>query len=156
GTPYALPVALGVPLAGGVSTDSRIAQGRTLVFAFAATVTSAGTLDIVDKDGNAVSGTTGMNANQVSVAFAAEDDKRYQVTLSNVNGVGATATASIGYLVGDVDADRLLTKADVDAIKVLSGETTSGANFRHDVNADGKLSSDDILAAKGRLGLAIP
>jgi hypothetical protein len=78
------------------------------------------------------------------------------VSLLNVNGIGANAAASVGFLVGDIDNSRTGTNADVIAVKANSGLITDGTNFRTDVDHSGAITASDILRAKGSVGLTIP
>lgn len=49
------------------------------------------------------------------------DNTRVKVTLANINGTGQTVSASMGFLVGDVDSSRSVIAADIAAIKSHAG-----------------------------------
>ena len=66
------------------------------------------------------------------------------------------ATASLGFLVGDVNNSRSVTATDILQVKGRSGQVTDATNFKFDLNASGSITASDILAVKGRSGLVLP
>ena len=67
-----------------------------------------------------------------------------------------SATAAVGFLVGDVNASRSVNATDISGVKARSGQITDSGNFRFDLNASGGINATDISAAKARAGLVMP
>jgi len=93
----------------------------------------------------------------VEVTLAGVDDnRRVTVQLTGVNG-SATASASIGFLVGDINGSGRVTGTDISAVKARSGAVLSaGNNFLFDLNLNGTISITDVSAAKARAGRVLP
>jgi Dockerin type I domain len=83
------------------------------------------------------------------------DNVRATVNLDGVNG-SASFSASLGFLVGDVNSSRSVNATDISGIKARSGQTVSETNFRFDLNASGGINATDIAAVKARSGLVLP
>jgi hypothetical protein len=81
-----------------------------------------------------------------------------------VDSTGATGNVSgtMGVLIGDVNANGVLTNADVSLVKaqVAAGGSVdpSGSNFRDDVNANGVITNADVSLTKAQVaaGAALP
>lgn len=128
-----------------------------MLFEFSGPVTS-GTASMVDASaafGTATPTFNGTNVVTVNLT-GIPNNKRVTVSLSNVNGAGISAAASVGFLVGDVNNSRGVASNDILLVKGKSGQTTDITNFRFDLNANGGISSTDILLVKGSSGLSIP
>ncbi|HEY2713854.1 MAG TPA: choice-of-anchor tandem repeat GloVer-containing protein [Chthoniobacterales bacterium] len=157
-------LAIDLPLTGtpGVEDRSGGQQGTysiTMTFsnnlASVASVTSScGTV--------ARSGISNTNPDQftvrlVGVTCNAED---VTVTLSNVqddqSNTLASASVTMGLLLGDVDGDGIITKADLSLVKADLGQKTDGTNFREDVDANGTINSADVKAVKRQKGTFLP
>ena len=67
-------------------------------------------------------------------------------------GFSNSVSATIGFLLGDVDSTRAVDTADVSAIKSRSGQRVSPDNFRFDINTTGTINASDILATRARNG----
>jgi hypothetical protein len=82
------------------------------------------------------------------------------VTLTNVqddeSNTLASASVTMGLLMGDVDGDGSVTKADLALVKADLGQTTDGTNFREDVNVDGVINQLDVRAVKRQRGTSLP
>ena len=77
------------------------------------------------------------------------DNKRLTVTINGLNGSG-TAAASMGFLVGDVNNDRVVSAKDIAAVKARSGQATGNSNFVFDLNATGNVTAADVSGVKAR------
>jgi len=156
---FDLPIVSSVPVTGDVSVEPRVAgtAGHQIVFAFDTTVSSTGTAVSTGVDGLPLGTASPMaGANEVTVSLSGiPATTRVKVTLTGVNGSGASYSASVGLLVGDDDSSRAVDSLDVDGVKGYSGLTVDAGNFRHDLNLSGAMTAADILVAKGRVGLAI-
>jgi hypothetical protein len=101
------------------------------------------------------------------------DAHEYIVNLSNVangqytgvtlNGVtdsagnsATTVTGTMGVLLGDVSANKVVSNTDVSAVKGQVAAPVSGSNFRNDVNANGVISNTDVSTAKAQVGTTLP
>ncbi|HEX4912968.1 MAG TPA: dockerin type I domain-containing protein, partial [Vicinamibacterales bacterium] len=146
---------------GAVTIEPRASgAGHTVVFQFDGPITSAGSLSVIE-DGLALLGgaSAAPAGSEVVVSLPAiADNKRITVTLTNVNGVGLNASASLGLLAGDVNGSRAIDGADVLAAKARAGQSANAASSPFDVNASGTVTAADIAAIKARSGrtLAAP
>ena len=155
---FHLPIDILQSLGDLVSVEPRtIGTAHTLVFQFDGPVNSVG--DAKTEDAQAVTvGTTSaaLSGSDVVVTLSgALDSKRVRVTLTGLNGSG-TASASVGFLVGDVNNSRAVNSSDISAVKARSGQTVDATNFKFDLNASGGINSSDISAVKARSGLSLP
>lgn len=167
---YDVPINATVGLAGSVSIEPRERDtGHSLIFEFNGPVSATGSVNAVDSIGATVaatigsssvrqpgSGTVGTLCCGVNVLLPdVADNKRVSVSLSGVNGV-LNASASIGFLVGDVNSTRAVTAADVASVKARTSQAATTANFRNDFNASGMVDAADVTTVKTRTGQALP
>ena len=155
---FDLTIDSAVLIGGAVTTESRgIGLGHTLVFQFNNPVTAAGSVSVIDSAAMPVGVATLSNAanNVVVTLTGIADNKRVTVTLTNVNGVVTPFSASIGFLVGDVNGTRSVNSSDISGVKARSGQPTDALNFKFDVNASGAVNSSDVSAVKARSGLTL-
>ncbi len=158
-TPFEITIAHTVPITGLITVEPRTigTTGHTIVFRFDNTVNSVAAVTAMDAMaagvGNATVTSTGSEATVTLVNVP--DNKRLTVTLTGINGAG-TASASMGFLVGDVNNTRSVNPSDVSTVKARSGQTATALNFRFDLNATGAISASDISAVKARSGLPLP
>ena len=82
------------------------------------------------------------------------------VTLTNVqddqSNTLASASVTMGLLLGDVDGDGTITKADAALVSADLGQRTDATNFREDVDANGTINSSDVQAVKRQKGTFLP
>ena len=82
------------------------------------------------------------------------------VTLTNVqddeSNTLASASVTMGLLMGDVDGDGSVTMADLALVKADLGQPTDATNFREDVNVDGTINQLDVRAVKRYRGTFLP
>ena len=156
-TPFDLTIDKGQTLTGNITVEPRaISAGHTLVFHFDSPVSSVGAATALDNLMNTAGSATAtaMNGDVVVTLTNVADNKRLTLTLNGLNG-SATAMASMGFLVGDVNNSRSVNSSDISGVKARSGQTTDGTNFRFDLNASGSINSSDISAVKARSGLVL-
>lgn len=158
--PFDLPVDVSQGLGGLVTVEPRaIGPGHTIVFQFDSTITVAGLASAVDAGGlvGAVSAASNISANnEVNVTLSGiPDNKRITISLTGVNGTPTVFSASLGFLVGDVNNSRTTTITDVSSVKARSGRSAISSTFLYDLNATGVVSSSDISAVKARNGLTL-
>ena len=143
---------------GAVTVEPRATgAGHTLVFHFSGPVSSAGNVAVVDPQSGGMPGGTALpSGNDVVVSlFGIADNHRATVTLTGVNGA-TNASASLGFLVGDVNGSRSVTPTDIQQIKARAGQATNAGNFRFDLNTSGIIGAADIASVKARSGLVLP
>ena len=70
--------------------------------------------------------------------------------------VPVSSTVPFGFLIGDVDANRTVQKADAILVRGDLRQTTDGTNFREDVDTNGRILKPDFNLIKGALGTSIP
>ena len=147
------------PITGNVTVESReIGSGHRIVFQFDSTVTSVTSVSSTNTLGQLIgSATPTFLGNEMTVTVTGiPDNTRVKVTVTGVNGA-VNASASIGFLVGDVTGSKSVNAADIAAIKARIGQPiASGNNYLFDVNLSGDVSGADASQAKARSGLAIP
>ena len=87
------------------------------------------------------------------------DAQDLTVTLTGLTATSGEAlpdaSATAGFLLGDVNGDRKVNAADAQIVRSRSGETTdvvSFESFRCDVNADGRINSADAMIVRSRRG----
>lgn len=137
-----------------VSVEPRTAgAGYDIVFQFNGLVTAVGTASL-SSAGTATVSTTGNNEVVVSITGIA-DKSRVTVSLAGVNG-SASASATIGFLIGDQDGSRLVQGGDISVLRARSGQLANATNFRADLDANGFIGGGDIATARARSGNALP
>jgi alpha-tubulin suppressor-like RCC1 family protein len=155
---FDLPIDTTQLVSGAVTVEPRgIGTGYLVVFQFSSPIATPGAPSAVDGAGAplAIAATT-FFGNDVTVALATvPENSRATITLTGVNGVLNTS-ASLGFLVGDVDNTRSVNSSDISGVKARSGQTTDATNFQFDLNASGAINSSDISAVKARSGLVLP
>ena len=157
-TPFEITIDHTLPITGLITVEPRtIGAGHTLVFHFDNTVTSIGIAKALDALANIAGDAAVVLSGQDAIVTLTNvnDNKRLTVTLTSVNGAGPV-TASMGFLVGDVNNTRSVNSSDISGVKARSGQATTALNFQFDVNATGAINSSDISAVKARSGLTLP
>jgi hypothetical protein len=128
---------------GGVNSD------YTMVFTFSNPITSCG----VASSGTASSGP---NPNQCTVQLTGVPNAQYKtVQLTGVidnNTQALNAAGTMGVLIGDTNANKIVSNADVASVQAKVGATVAQSNFRNDVNANGTISNGDVAATQARVG----
>jgi hypothetical protein len=144
-----------MPLTGTSGVEDRSASTYNAVFTFDAAVTS-GQVSVVS--GTATVGTISFSGNSMTANLTGVTSAEV-VTLrvQNINGDGLQhGDVPFGFLVGDADATRLVAKADGTLVQGQINQTVTSANFREDVNADGRIKNADVQVVKANVGHSIP
>lgn len=127
------------------TTEPRAGPAHTIVFTFLDSVTSAGTVAVTE--GAAAAGTPTFSGNQVTVPLTGVTDAQYvALTVSNValaGGGTGTGTVRIGFLVGDVSQNRVVTVGDLAQVNAQLAQPVTAANYLADINANGALTVAD-------------
>ncbi len=157
--PFDIVLDPNTPIDGAIDVEPRaIGAGHLLVFQFDNAI--FGTADFTVRD--AAGQDVGAIVNPAIIGHTIEltltgipDNKRVKVTLNGINGT-TTASASIGFLVGDVNNSRNVNAQDIAGIKARAGQITTAGNFRHDITASGRITAADVVASKVLSGNALP
>ena len=145
------------PITGLVSVEPRMqGSANQVVFQFNNAVNLPGIAAVTDESlasvGNA---TTSKSANEVFVTFpAVSDNRRIRVVLTGVNG-SLTVSASLGFLIGDINGSRSVNASDISGLKARMGQSTNVTNFMLDLNATGGISAADLSMVKARSGTGL-
>jgi len=82
------------------------------------------------------------------------------VTVSNVNsadgGTGGSGSIRVGFLLGDVNQNRVVTLSDLGQVNAQVAQPVNSANFLRDVNASGTLSVADKGIVNMQITKALP
>lgn len=147
------------PLAGQISVEPRtIGAGHVLRFTFDRSIANAGVPSVRDVNLLAVGSAVAVASGSIAIVTLTgiDDGKRVSVKLSNVDGSGFDAAASIGFLVGDMNSTGRVNASDISATKSRVGQMLSTTNARFDADVNGVIDAKDVTAVKARAGRVIP
>ena len=146
-----------VAIGGLVSVEPRAGNpGHNIVFQFNAPISSSARANVVDEAATAVTSTTTRFANEITVSLAGlADNKSLTISVPSVNNTLLGTSASMGFLVGDVNNSRSVNASDISAVKARAGQPTTEASFRYDINTSGAITASDISAVKARAGAVL-
>jgi hypothetical protein len=144
------------PRSGGTNGE------HTIIFTFSSPLLIVGGASV--DCGSISSSTLGPGANQYTVNLTGQtacDGQYISVTLTDViatDGTASTAMLSppIGLLLGDTNANAVVSNTDVSNVKAQVAAPVTVSNFRDDVTANGVISNTDVALAKSRTGSALP
>jgi Tol biopolymer transport system component len=153
-----------LPLTGnpGIECRSGGANGDyTLIFTFANSLTSVGSASVSSGTGSVSNQAIGADAHQYVVDLTdVANAQTITLSLTNVtDSVGnfsSEIVGSMGVLIGDVNANGVVSNTDVAAIKVQVAASVTSSNFRTDVNANGVISNTDVSEVKAQVGTTLP
>jgi hypothetical protein len=134
----------------------------TLVFTFANTLSSVGGASVTNGSGSVSSSNIDSNDahNYIVNLTGVANDQAVTVSLTNVTDAAgnfsATVSASMGVLIGDVNANGVVSNTDIAAVKAQVAAPVTSSNSRNDVNANGVISNTDVAAAKAQVGTTLP
>jgi hypothetical protein len=157
---------INLPLSGtrGVECRSGGTNGDyTIVFTFNCALT---TVDSATVSCGSVSGSSigPGGANQYTVNLTGENTCNGQyiiVTLNNVNDScgnhsDTVSSPEMGLLVGDVNANGIVSNTDAFSVQSQVAAPVTTSNFRNDVNANGVITGTDRASTKGQVGTTLP
>jgi sugar lactone lactonase YvrE len=150
------PFDVTLPLTGSPGIECRGTGGtHTLVFTLNHIVTSGSAMVT---SGAGTPGAASFSGNTMTVPLSGVTNvQTITLTLSNVTDhfsqVLPNAAVNMGVLLGDVNANRVLTNADVSLVKaqVAAGGSVTASNFRDDVNANGGITNADVSVTKAQV-----
>jgi uncharacterized protein (TIGR03118 family) len=140
------------------TTEPRQGPAQTIVFTFDKPITSA-TATITE--GTATAATPTFSGNDVVVGLSGVIDQQYvTISLTNVasadGGTGGSGSVRLGFLLGDVNQNRVVTLADLGLVNAQLAQVVTAANFIDDVNASGTLTLADKGMTNANLTRALP
>ena len=144
-----------MPLTGTSGVEDRSATTYNAVFTFDAPVTSG---EVTVASGTATVGAITFSGNSMTAQLTGVTSAEV-VTLhtQNINGDGQPhGDVAFGFLTGDADASRLVGKPDQTLVQGQLNQPVTSANFREDLNADGRITNADVQVAKTNKGHTIP
>ncbi|MEO8306244.1 MAG: PQQ-dependent sugar dehydrogenase [Betaproteobacteria bacterium] len=131
---------------------------HTIVFTFDKPVT-AGTATVTE--GTAVAGAPTFAGNTMVIPLSGVANAQY-VNVSALSVVGAdgstggVASARIGFLIGDVNQNRVVSLADLGLVNAQVAQFVTASNYLQDVDASGTLSLADKGITNGMVTKALP
>jgi hypothetical protein len=140
------------------STEPRQGPAQTIVFTFDKPINAA-TATITE--GVATAAAPTFSGNEVSVSLSGVSNQQYvTVSLSNVasvdGGSGGSGSVRVGFLVGDVSQNRVVTVADLGLVNAQLAQPVTAANYLRDVNASGTLTVGDKGITNANLTHSLP
>lgn len=144
-----------MPISGTSGVEDRSTGGNyTAVFTYNTAVTS-GTAVVFS--GTATAGTPTFNGNEMRVPLTGvANEQIVTIRVGNVNGGGGSNNVPFGFLIADVNSNRLVDKPDFNLIKAAGGQPVTAANFRDDVDTNGFIRRSDGQLVKAHEGESIP
>ncbi len=145
------------PVLTNPTTEPRIGPAHQLVFTYDRPLNAA-TATVTEGTATASSSIVGST---VVVNLTGVPNAHYlTVTLSGVGstdgGTGGTGVARAGFLVGDVNQNRVISVADLGLVNAQLTQLVTAANFLKDVNANGTLTVADKGITNAALTTALP
>ena len=140
------------------TTEPRIGPAQMIVMTFDRPI-SAVTVTVTE--GSATPAVPTFSGNDVVVGLTGVTNQQYvTVALTNVasvdGGTGGSGSVRIGFLVGDVSQNRVVTVADLGLVNAQLAQPVTAANYLKDVNASGTLTVGDKGIANANLTKALP
>lgn len=129
-----------------------------IVFTFNKPVTAG---DASVTAGVATAGTPTFSGSEMRVPLSGVNNQQYvTVDVNNVvaqdGETGGAASVRIGYLLGDVTQNRVVTVSDLGLVNAQVAQVVTAANYLKDVNASGTLTVADKAIANTQLTKALP
>jgi len=147
-----------LPLSGSVGIECRSGGtptgNHTIVVTFPTAITAVASATCA---GNAA--TTSISGNQVTVnCTGVPNAQTVAINLTGVNDGTNVGGVSIpmGVLLGDVNANKVVSNTDVASVKTQVAAPVTASNFRNDVTANGIISNTDVSTTKTVVGTTIP
>ena len=139
------------------TTEPRQSSTATIVMTFDSAIISA---NVAVTEGTATVGTVTFSGNDVIVPLTGVTDQQY-VTISATNvssatNSGGSGSIRLGFLVGDVSQNRVVTVADLGLVNAQLAQVVTAANYLRDVNASGTLTVADKGITNANLTRALP
>ena len=152
---FDLPLSL---LTTNPTTEPRQGPNQTVVLTFDRPIASA---TIAVTEGVATATAPTFSGNDVIVGLTGVTDQQYvTVSLTNVAGsdgsAGVSGSVRVGFLLGDVNQNRVVTVADLGLVNAQLAQPVTSANYLKDVNSSGTLTVADKGITNTNLTRALP
>jgi len=146
------------PAATNPTTEPRQGPAQTILFTFDKPVDAA---TVTISEGTASAGTPTFSGNDVIVGLTGVGNQQYvTISLTEVTsadgGTGGSGSVRVGYLLGDVTQDRVVSLSDLGQVNAVLAQQVAAFNFLKDVNASGTLSLADKGITNANLAKALP
>src|SRR5437762_4458385 len=144
-----------MPLTGVSGVEDRSFGIYTAVCTFDGAVNSG---EVTLLSGTATVGTISFNGNSMTAELTGVTSAEV-VTLrvQNINGDGQQhGDVPFGFLTGDANASRRVDKPDQTQVQGQLNQPVTSANFRDDLNVDGRIKNSDVQIVKTNRGHTIP
>jgi hypothetical protein len=139
------------------STEPRQSATAAIVMTFDAVIISA---NVAVTEGTATAGALTFSGNDVIVPLTGVTNHQYvTISLTNVASAfinGGSGSIRLGFLVGDVNQNRVVTVADLGLVNAQLAQLVTAANYLKDVNATGTLTVADKGITNANLTNALP
>ncbi len=134
-------------------TSAALGAGNyKLVFTFLNNLVSVVSASVTGGAGSVLNNGLGPNPNQYTVNLTGVSSRQSTtVTLHTVvdaSGSSGDVPATMGVLVGDVNATARVDAADVSLVRQQALQTITASNFREDINATGRIDAADVSIAR--------
>ena len=152
---FDLPLSL---LTTNPTTEPRQGPNQTVVLTFDKPIAS---VTIAVTEGAATAAAPTFSGNDVIVGLTGVTDQQYvTLSLTNVAGsdgsTGISSSVRVGFLLGDVNQNRVVTVADLGLVNAQLAQLVTAANYLKDVNASGTLTVADKGITNANLTRALP
>jgi hypothetical protein len=153
-----------LPLTGNPGIECRSGGSNgdyTLVFTFANTLASVASASVTSGTGSVASKSIdSTDAHNYIVNLTGVTNAQYiTVSLANVTdsagNFSSAVSATMGVLIGDVNASKLVDGNDVSAVQSKTRQSVNSTNFRYDVNVSGLIDGNDVSITQGQTRTAI-
>src|SRR5437868_7119750 len=146
---------IAMPLTGTSGVEDRSSGTYNAVFTFDGPVTSG---EVLVAGGTATVGPISFSGNSMTAQLTGVTVAEV-VTLrvQNINGDGQQhGDVPFGFLTGDANASRRVEKADQIQVQGQLNQPVTSANFRDDLNVDGRIKNSDLQIVKINKNHSIP
>jgi hypothetical protein len=157
---FDLPLAMVAPstVNHNPTTEPRQGPVQTIVFTFNKPLNAA---TVTVTEGTAIASAPTFSGNDLIVGLSGVTDQQYvTISLTNVGSSdgtsGGSADVRIGFLLGDVNQNRVVTVADLGLVNAQLSQSVTAANYLKDVNASGTLTVADKGITNTNLTRALP
>jgi len=146
---------IAMPLTGTSGVEDRSSSAYNAVFTFDAPVTSG---EVTVLSGTATVGAISFSGNSMTAQLTGVTSAEV-VTLhvQNINGDGQPhGDVPFGFLTGDVNANRIVDRPDLQQIQTDKNQPVTATNFRDDINLSGVVDRPDVQSVQTNRGHSIP
>jgi hypothetical protein len=156
---------IALPVTGNPGIECRsggVNGNYTMVFTFDNLVTNVDGANVTTGVGSiASSQIDSSNAHNYIVNLTGvANAQQITVTLTNVHGpegvFSSAVSVPVKVLIGDTTYNGVVNASDVSQTKAQTGQPTTSANFRSDINASGGINSSDVAQIKAQVGSSVP